>query len=133
MKRIIFSVLVVLALMTVSPAQKTYDLTGLVVVKPATVAQGQPVDIELYVVNNGEKEVTIREVELYWGTSDHTLWTELLSSYRLTIAGGEMQHLTLYEQTPSCAGTWNIQARFCFTGGGKRDLLTLPATFTVTQ
>lgn len=126
-------VLAVLALMTVSLAQKPYDFTAYILIEPTSVKLGQPVHIELFVSNTGARNVTIREVELYCGTRDQGIWDEMLTVNRLTVESGQTVSFALPDYIPSCAGTWSVQCIMHFGGSGKRDLMTPPTMFTVTE
>lgn len=134
MKARMFCILVVFSLVTVSFAQKPHEVAASVEVNPTSVKVGDPVEIHLSIMNTGSKSLTIREVELYCGTSDQqTIWEEIVTSKRVTIKAGETWHVTV-TYTPSCAGPWSLQAWMCFGGAsGKSDLMTRPIPFTVTE
>jgi len=132
MKARLFSILAVLALVTVSFAQKNPPNLGVLIMPDsASVQMGECVHIDLFIANNGPRSVTIREVELYCGTSDHSEWYEPLSIKRVTIGGGEGMTVDL-DYYPTCAGDWTINCILRFGGSGKGDLIAQPKDFTVT-
>jgi hypothetical protein len=132
MKIRLFCIFVVLGLVSVSFAQKSPDLGARVMLDSTSITMGQTVHIDLLLANLEARSVTIREVELYCGTSDQGELYEVLSINRMTVDSGETVSVDL-DFHPTCAGTWNVQSRLCFSGSGKRDLLTQPVTFTVTE
>jgi hypothetical protein len=137
MKSKMFCVLGVLALVTVSFAQKPQEVMMSIVV--TGMEDGWPVEIHLSVMNSGSKSVTLREVELYCGTSDHKIWESIATYPRVTVKAGEQRPYSITyspacaNDVPSCAGDWSIQGWMCFSGSGKSDLMTPLIPFTVNE
>lgn len=137
MKYKMFCVLIVFALVTVSFAQKPHELMMSIVV--TGMEDGWPVEIHMSVMNTGSKSVTVREVELYCGTSDNKIWESIATYTRVTVKAGEQRDYTITyspgcaDDLPSCAGDWSLQGCVCFGGSGKSDLMTPLIPFTVTE
>ncbi|HSB11527.1 MAG TPA: hypothetical protein VLM38_18710 [Blastocatellia bacterium] len=130
MKARMLCVLAVFALMTVAVAQKRHDVAALVML-PATVTVGEEFQIELYVVNNGTRDVTIREIELYCGPSGDSAWGEIWTQSRVTIEGGGGMATFDCKYKATSTGPWSIQCRMRFSGNEKANMITPTKEFIV--
>ena len=135
MKASVFCIIVVFALVSVSFAQKPHDITMSISV--TGMEDGWPVEVHTSVINTGSKGITIREVELYCGTSDQKIWESIATYNRVTVKPGEVFSFVVSyspscaDDIPSCVGDWSLQGWMCFGGSGKTDLMTPLKPFTV--
>jgi hypothetical protein len=130
MKARILCVLAVFALMTAAVAQKRHDVAANIML-PTTVTADEQFQITLYVVNNGARDVTIREIELYCGPSGDSAWGEIWTQSRVTIEGGGGMATFTCEYTCPSPGPWSVQCIMRFSGNDKGNMITPTKEFVV--